>query len=82
MACGDLQMRRLPARKANRFIARYNPIQVHECLTGVDRMFLSPHVCQPDGIGLGFRVGPGDGLDLQADSLHKRLQKQHGYITR
>ena len=45
-------------------------------------MFLSPHVCQPDGIGLGFRVGPGDGLDLHADSLHKRLQKQHGYITK
>ena len=34
-------------------------------------MFLAPHVCQPDGIGRGLKVGPGDGLDHQADSLHK-----------
>ena len=62
-------MRRLPAGKANRFLARYVPST--KGLTVVDRMFLAPHVCQPDGIGRGLKVGPGDGLDHQADSLHK-----------
>ena len=44
--------------------------------SGVDRMFMSPHSCIPDGCGLGFRVGPSDGFGSSTDSLHKRLVKQ------
>ena len=43
-------------------------------------MFMSPHSCVPDGIGLGLRVRPSDCLGSGCNSLHKRSMRQLRYI--
>ena len=41
-------------------------------ISGVDCMFLNPHLCIHDGITLCFRVGPSNSFGSSTDFLHRK----------